>query len=144
MSDAPAGVRGIVVGHGNLAAGLVDAVRQIIGEQGDALVSVSNSGRSPESVLEELRAHAERGPAIIFTDLPSGSCAFAARRLGLESGTVPVVCGVNLPLLLDFATHRELPLADLLPRIMERGRTSIVGTPPRNPESHGDRAVSGG
>lgn len=142
MSEASA-VRGIVLAHGALAAGLVDAVKQITGDLGDALVPLTNSGRSPEAVVGDVRAAVGDGPAIIFTDLPGGSCAFAARRLGLEREGLAVICGVNLPLLLHFVTHRELPLEELVPRLLSRGRSGIVCSP-GSLESHGDRAVSGG
>lgn len=141
--NEPGGVRGVVVAHGALASGLVDAVRQITGELGDALVPLSNAGRSPDSMIAEVRSAVGEGPAIIFADLPSGSCAFAARRLGVEREGVAVVCGVNLPLLLDFVTHRELPLETLVPRLLQRGRGGITCAP-GSLESHDDRTVSRG
>jgi len=133
-------VRGVVVGHGGLAAGLIDAVRQIVGDPGDGLVALSNAGRAPETVLEDIRRTVEGSPAIVFVDLPSGSCAIAARRYTREATGVPVVCGVNLPMLLDFATHRDMPVEALVERLVERGRAAIVA--PASRESHGDPAVS--
>jgi mannose/fructose-specific phosphotransferase system component IIA len=35
------------------------------------------------------------------------------------------VCGVNLPILLDFVFNRHLPLDELVPRLVEKGKGSI-------------------
>src|SRR3954468_9399503 len=106
----PGAVRGIVLAHGTLAEGFVDAVRQITGPDADVLVAVSNRGLSPEALATELRSHIAAGPTILFTDLPSGSCGFAARRLCPEHPGLAVVSAINLPLLLEFIMHREEPL----------------------------------
>ncbi len=124
-------VRGILVGHGRLAEGLLDAVAAITGSH-EGVIPLDNAGLTPEA-LEERLAELTRGePAVIFVDLPSGSCAFAARRLRLRSPDVAVVCGANLPLLLDFVFHRDLPLD----RIVERLRNH-VGVSIEQP-THGD------
>jgi mannose/fructose-specific phosphotransferase system component IIA len=127
MSDA---VRGLVVGHGDMPAGLVDAVRQITGIGEEALIAVSNRGLSPDALSERIRAQLS-GSTIVFTDLQSGSCGIAARRTCAQALGVYVITGVNLPLLLDFVTHRELPLDQLLDRLVPHGRDGIqLITPP--------------
>jgi mannose/fructose-specific phosphotransferase system component IIA len=115
-------------------------VRQIVGDQADALVPVTNAGLSPEALCERIAAAAGEGPAVVFTDLQSGSCAQAARRLQHRNAAYTIISGVNLPALLDFVTHRELPLAELVPRLLERGRAGI-GCSPRNLEADADRPV---
>lgn len=133
-------VRGIVVCHGDLARALVDAVREIVGDDG-GLLALGTEAFSTEEV--ERRVEAALGDAdavIVFSDLPSGSCTFAARHLARQREGIGVVCGVNLPLLLDFVFHRELALPDLLERL--RGKTGIVIDP--LPSAHADRSVPGG
>jgi len=128
MSEAtPA--RGIVLGHGTLAEGLVDAVRRICDVGEDVLEPLSNRGLSPESLERAVEARLDGGPVVVFTDLPSGSCSFAARRLCAGRSDVVVVCGVNLPLLLEFVMHRHLPVEELVPRLLEKGRAGIVCAP---------------
>jgi mannose/fructose-specific phosphotransferase system component IIA len=110
-----------------MAEGIVDAVRQITGIEKTALLPLSNRGLSPDTLIEELRSRLVAGrPTIVFTDLQSGSCAVAARRLAAQLPGTAVISGANLPLLLEFAMNRATPLDELVDRLVERGRTSIV------------------
>ena len=133
------GVRGLVVAHASIAAGLVDGVRQIAGAGEDALAGISNEGCSPDTLRERLNQALGQGPAIVFTDLGSGSCAFAARRIALERPDTAVITGVNLPILLDFVFHRELPLPALVERLVEKGRAGVTGA--CREAAHADRPV---
>ncbi|HEX6941193.1 MAG TPA: hypothetical protein VF158_17485 [Longimicrobiales bacterium] len=121
--------RGIVLGHGALAEGLVDAARRICDIGEDVLVPLSNRGLSPERLEQEIEARLGAGPVVVFTDLPSGSCSFAARRLCTGRPDLAVIGGVNLPLLLDFVMHRDLPVPELARRLTEKGRAGIVCVP---------------
>jgi HPr kinase/phosphorylase len=76
--------------------------------------------------------------AILFTDLGSGSCGFVCRSIGRVEADVAVVTGVNLPMLLDFVFHRDLPSVELAFRVAEKGRTDARAFP-HEPE----RDVSG-
>ncbi len=144
MSESAGGLRGVVVCHGTLADGYVDAVRQITGIGEEALTALSNRGLSPESMTAALRGAVGDCPAIIFTDMIAGSCGFAARRLCQQMPGLAVISGVNLPMLLHFVMHREEPIDQLVPRILEKGRTAVCCAPAKyeGVESHGDRAVS--
>ncbi|MEX2526077.1 MAG: hypothetical protein WEA09_00445 [Gemmatimonadota bacterium] len=146
MSDgegepAPERVRGVVVSHGTLAAGLVDAVDRITGLEAGVLVPVSNHGRGPDELARLVMEAAGDGPAVIFADLHSGSCALAARFGCSSQGNAQVVCGVNLPMLLDFVFHRDLPLDELVPRLVKRGREAVRALPPS--QRHVDSSVPG-
>lgn len=99
-------LRGVVVSHAGLARALVDAVERITGRQ-DGLVAVSNDGCSRES-LEALVADAVgEMPAVVFVDLPSGSCLQASAHYLQTHENVAVVAGVNLAMLVDFLYHRD-------------------------------------
>jgi mannose/fructose-specific phosphotransferase system component IIA len=128
MSE-PVPVRAVLLGHGGMPEGLVDAVRHITGCEPDTIVPISNRGMSPESLAAAVRDVVGDGPAIVFTDLQSGSCGFVARRLCQSCTGVAVVCAVNLPLLVDFAMNRTLPLDELVPRLLQRGRDAITAVP---------------
>ncbi|HZD04340.1 MAG TPA: hypothetical protein VE173_05470 [Longimicrobiales bacterium] len=124
MSDRPA-VRGILFAHGRMAEGMVDAVRQISGAGEDALVALSNDGRAPRESLEAIERIAAGAPVIVFTDLLAGSCATAACLSGREHPERAVICGVNLPMLLDFVFHREMAVADLVERLLSKGQQGM-------------------
>jgi mannose/fructose-specific phosphotransferase system component IIA len=136
-------VRGLIVAHSSLAEGLVAAVRQIAGADEDALLPLTNEGKGPEGLQQALAGAVGDAPVILFTDLGSGSCAFAARRFALQRPNTAVVCGANLPVLLDFVFHRQMPLPDLVQRLVDKGRSGITGSCTEGTE-HADRAVSGG
>lgn len=118
-------VRAVLLGHGSMPAGMVDAVRHITGAEADALVPVSNKGMSPDALATEVARVIGDGPGIVFTDLPSGSCGFVARRLAMTAPGVIVISGVNLPLLIDFVMNRALSVEELVPRLLSRGRAAI-------------------
>jgi mannose/fructose-specific phosphotransferase system component IIA len=122
-------VQGVVLAHGGMAKGLVDAVARISGVGEEALLAISNDGKSPETLHSEVLDLLGKGPVIIFTDLPSGSCAVTASICCRDGAEETVVFGVNLPILLDFVFHRDLPLEELVPRLLEKGRESIQSAP---------------
>ena len=134
-------VRGLVVSHASLAEGLVQSVRQIAGVDDGVLRPVSNEGCGPEALQKAVSDQTGDGPVIVFTDMPSGSCAFAARRLTVDRPDTAVVCGVNLPMLLDFVFHRDLPLPELVDRLVNKGKAAITGSC-REMAAHADRAAS--
>ncbi len=140
MSEHPP-ARGILVAHGAMAEGLVDAVRRIAGTDHEALVALSNEGLAPDALAREIEALLGDAPGVVFTDMQSGSCAMAARLTCRDSQERVIVCGVNLPMLLDFVFHREMPLAELIPRVLDRGRGGIQSIP--KPTAHADTALSG-
>ena len=130
MSEASQ-VQGILLTHGGMAEGLVDAVERITGPLPGVLTPLSNEGCSPDALRQQLDEAAGDQPAVIFTDLQSGSCAVAARIACGGAGPRGVVFGVNLPMLLDFVFHRDLPLEELVPRLVDRGREGVQGLTPQ-------------
>ncbi|MEP6692746.1 MAG: hypothetical protein ABJD07_16425 [Gemmatimonadaceae bacterium] len=115
----------IVVGHADVARGLISAVAAITGRD-DVFVAVSNAGLGPAEIQRKLiEAVAETGARVIFTDLPMGSCSTAALRLSRERPDVLIVTGVNLPMLLYAATHDTDDPATLAEAALERARQAI-------------------
>lgn len=118
-------LRGVVTGHGDLAAGLVRAVEEISGVRG-ALVPVSNADCDPGELERRLADAMGDGPGVVFVDMPSGSCLFAALHDLRGWHDVRVVTGVNLAMLLDFVFHRELPVEAAVARAVETGARAII------------------
>ena len=122
-------VRGILLSHGKLAEGMVDAVHKIVDLDDDALVAMSNEGHNPQGLAEQVDAVLGSSRAIIFTDLCTGSCAHTAQITCRDRGKRVVVFGMNLPMLLEFVFHRTLSLEDLIPRLLEKGKGSVKSAP---------------
>lgn len=131
MSDSRqnGGLLGVIVSHAAVAQALVAAVAGITGIEG-ALVPVSNEGCGAEALAERLRQAVGKGPAVLFVDLPGGSCLTSSARYAKQHADVAVVTGVNLAMLLDFVFHRDVPPADAARRAVEAGGKAIRVTPP--------------
>jgi mannose/fructose-specific phosphotransferase system component IIA len=118
-------LRGVIVAHGEMATGLVNAVSRITGLEEGVLHPVSNEGRSPDQLQEAILSRLGDGAAVVFTDLAAGSCTLAARLSCRDRRRVAVVTGVNLPMLLEFVFHREMTFDELLPRLEDKARAGI-------------------
>ncbi len=120
-----AALRGVVAAHGDVALGLVRAVEEISGVRG-ALVPVSNADCDRGQLERRIEEAMGPGPGVVFVDMPSGSCLFAALHDLPHWTDVRVVTGVNLAMLLDFVFHRELPVDAAVARAVETGARSIL------------------
>jgi len=117
--------RAIVAGHGEFATGLISAVEQITG-RGDKFMPVAVSGLGAEDIERVLRERMlASGIRVVFTDLQAGSCTMAARRVLRGMSDAIVVCGTNLPLLLDFAFSENASPVEAARHAAERGRAAI-------------------
>jgi mannose/fructose-specific phosphotransferase system component IIA len=117
-------LHGVIVSHAAVAQALLAAVAAITGVS-DALVPVSNDGCDTGALTERLTRAIDGGPAVLFVDLPGGSCLTSSVRLARGRTDVAVVTGVNLAMLLDFVFHRDLPPADAARRAAEAGSRAI-------------------
>jgi mannose/fructose-specific phosphotransferase system component IIA len=116
---------GIVLAHADVAAAFVAAVQAIAGSD-HGLEPVSNSGCDRAALSARLDTAIAGRAALIFADMPGGSCAFSAAAYARGHGRVRVVTGVNLAMLLDFAFHRGQPLDEAAVRAMDTGRSSVT------------------
>jgi mannose/fructose-specific phosphotransferase system component IIA len=66
------------------------------------------------------------GPALVFIDMPSGSCHFAAMRRIQSLHDVRVVTGVNLAMLLEFVFHRDGDVDEIAAHIADVGARAVV------------------
>jgi mannose/fructose-specific phosphotransferase system component IIA len=109
-----------------MAEGLVSAAKKIAGAPAEALIALSNDGKSPVELRAELDSLAGNNRAVVFVDLQSGSCGMAALSCCKDSVRRVVICGVNLPMILDFVFHSEEPLPDIVVRAVEKGQAAIA------------------
>lgn len=126
MSDDTATApRAVVAGHATFATGLVSAVDAITG-RGDALIALEVTGLCSDEIHNLMRdTMVQTGTRVIFTDLQAGSCTMAARRVLREAGDVVLVCGTNLPMLLDFVLSAEADPVVAATHAVERGRAAV-------------------
>lgn len=112
---------GVIVAHADVARALARAVEDISGV-GDALLPLSNRDCAPEELERRVADSVGSGPAVVFVDLGSGSCAHASRRVARRLGNAAVITGVSMPMLLDFVFHRRMELPELARRLEEKAR----------------------
>ena len=117
-------LRGVIVSHSAVAQALRVAVAAITGLD-DALVPVSNDGCDSGALTTRLAEAIAGRPAVLFVDLPGGSCLTTSIRLARGKTDVAVVTGVNLAMLLDFVFHCDLSPADAARRAAEAGGKAI-------------------
>lgn len=121
-------VRGIIVGHGDFAETMLKTAEQIVGKQ--RLVEVvTNQGLSCTSlsdILNQTIKKDKKNEAIIFVDLPGGSCTISCFSLLKNNGNLNIVCGINLPMLIEFFMLREKHTAQqLVPILVKKGKENI-------------------
>ena len=117
-------LRGVIVSHAAIAQALVSAVAVITGIDG-ALVPISNEGCDNDALGERLRQAVGQAPAVLFVDLPGGSCLTNSVRYAKQHADIAVVTGVNLAMLLDFVFHRDVSPAEAARRAGDAGAKAI-------------------
>ncbi len=126
-------VTGILVTHGRLATALIETAKVIFGEFSHCH-GVTNEGKSPQALKQEidsLVAAAAGERCVVFVDFFGGSCCHACMQLKVERDDVPIITGVNLPMLLAFLNKRESVSFEQLPaEILGRGHSSIQSVDP--------------
>jgi mannose/fructose-specific phosphotransferase system component IIA len=121
-------LRGVVVSHGEVAQALVEAVARITGQQ-DGLVAVSNRGCDRAALDRRVAEAVGDVPAVVFVDLPSGSCLLASAQYLHTHDNVACVAGVNLAMLVDFMYHRDATPAEAAERALATGGRAIKVIP---------------
>ncbi len=122
-------VGAIVVTHCGLGQELIKATEFIVGKL-DALVAVSiDPGRKVEELRGQIQAalgQVDRGEGVlILTDMFGGTPSNISLSF-LEAGKVEIITGVNLPMLIRFATERDgKNLAEVSESVKAYGRRSI-------------------
>jgi PTS system mannose-specific IIA component len=122
----------LVVAHGEMAAGLLDAARMIVGEQ-EALLALSlQEMEGVEGLMdkvEEAISQVDGGEGVlVMVDLPGASPFNASARIAMQREGIEVVTGVNLPMLAELLVLREGNSLEELVDIAKEAGTSGIRT----------------
>ena len=119
----------VIVSHGPLAEGLKGAAEMIVGPQERCRAL----GMDPAADLDRLRGEIEAAvaevagaeEALVLVDMMGGSPSNASAYLAV--GGTPVICGVNLPMLLEVLVMRESSTASALVEVaLQTGKESVL------------------
>ena len=120
----------VVVTHANLGASLIETVDFILGEKQEKIVSISiDIQQNPEHLRKKIKqgiakVRCDNG-VIVLTDMFGGTPSNLSYSF-LEEGSVEVISGVNLPILLKAVTARQkMDMEKLATTLVEHGKRSI-------------------
>ena len=121
-------VAGVIVTHGHLAGELLAAAEMIIGPISHiAAVSIGwhdDVDAAREEVQRAITRVSQGAGVLLLTDMFGGTPTNIASMF-LEEGSVEVVTGVNLPMVIKLASFStEEPLAEVARKICEQGKRS--------------------
>jgi PTS system mannose-specific IIA component len=101
----------VLVSHGLMAEGMLDAARMIVGEQERLLAVALRETDGIESLTERVAAAVEQADAgdgvLILVDVFGASPFNASARVAMQRAHVEVLTGMSLPMLLELAVQRE-------------------------------------
>ncbi|EPC49959.1 PTS sugar transporter subunit IIA [Lacticaseibacillus paracasei] len=128
-------IKYMFVTHGELAKGMMDAVRLIMGEDQEIYIdsishktSIHNFGKKVANTIVELD---EGDGVIVLTDLalasPYNQASLAYKRIG-NTVKYKVIAGTNLPMMLEAVSQRlqgNNDIEDVTQRILMQGRDGV-------------------
>jgi PTS system mannose-specific IIA component len=141
MSTEVKRIAGVIVTHGHLAGELLAAAEMIVGPISHiAAVSIGwhdDVDAAREEVQRAISRVNQQKGVLLLTDMFGGTPTNIVSMF-LEEGSVEVITGVNLPMVIKLATATtEDSLADIAPKICDQGRqgiylaSALLATPPK-------------
>lgn len=125
-------VGGVLVSHGQLANELLAAAETVIGDLSH-IVAVSigwhdDVDAAKDEIARAIKNVSQGVGVLLMTDMFGGTPTNISAMF-LEDGKVEIVTGVNLPMVIKFATQsEETALSDLAREVEEQGKQSIYRT----------------
>lgn len=125
-------VGGVLVSHGQLATELLAAAETVIGDVSH-IVAVSigwhdDVDAAKDEIARAIKNVSQGVGVLLMTDMFGGTPTNISAMF-LEAGKVEIVTGVNLPMVIKFATQsEEMALTDLAKEVEEQGKQSIYRT----------------
>lgn len=93
----------IITGHGKFASGLKTSLDLIVGDYEFVKTVDFTEEKSPERLKEEISLYIKESDkkVYIFTDLVGGTPFKVSHELTLDYSNIEVLCGTNLPMLVE-------------------------------------------
>jgi PTS system mannose-specific IIA component len=122
----------VLVSHGGMAKGMLEAIEMITGLTDQMAAFGLYEGESPDglmdSIKEQLPVLDDGSGIIFFVDMFGASPFNACARIFLEDQKkYALICGMNLPMLLELALQREGQSVDELAQMaITNGKDSVT------------------
>jgi PTS system mannose-specific IIA component len=122
-------IGGIIVSHGKLAEELLNALTIILGEtvniEAISIGWYDDVEASKKKINESLKKVDQKNGVLIFTDMFGGTPSNLSFSF-LKDGQVEIITGVNLPMLIKFASlQRSNSLQEVAKKVVEQGQKNI-------------------
>jgi len=119
----------VLVTHGRLALEFIDALEHIVGPQSNIAAVCIGPDDDPKErrkeIIDRVKAADEGEGVVLLTDMFGGTPSNLAMSV-LDQGRVEVIAGLNLPMLIKFASIRgEATLQTAVAQAQEAGRKYI-------------------
>jgi PTS system mannose-specific IIA component len=120
-------VPALLVMHADLAQALLRAAEQVYGPI-EGVTVLSNENLSREAlearIADEVGGWVSGG--LVLTDFWGGSCHICGAAATRGKGSVVILTGINLPLIIDYLHNRDqYPVDELAERLQQKGQASI-------------------
>lgn len=119
----------VILSHGGLAVGLVDTAKMLFGDPENVAAFSLEAGDDIDEYRKTFAKTFESFPegSIILADLYGGTPCNQALLYAQESGKAfKLVCGVNLPMLLNVVISREADKDGLVQAALDNGKVGIT------------------
>jgi len=117
-----------IISHGDLSDELYNVTQNLIPLKVPVL-TYSNKKIELEEIVRDIEKEIKKitpSHVLIFIDLMGGSCWHAAMRLKKNQANISIITGVNVPVLVSFATNfHRLDWTDLIEKIETDGKKAI-------------------
>jgi PTS system mannose-specific IIA component len=125
-------IGGVVVSHGQLATELLSAAETVVGPV-EHILAVSIGWHDDVDMardeIERAIKQVDQGRGVVVLTDMFGGTPTNISAMFLKEGEVEIVTGVNLPMIIKFATtDRGAALNDLARELEEQGKQSIYRT----------------
>lgn len=125
-------VGGVIVSHGRLANELLAAAETVIGDLDNiAAVSIGwhDDVEAAKAEIERAIKSVSQGSGVLLMTDMFGGTPTNISAMFLAEGAVEIVTGVNLPMVVRFATHPDSAgLSEVAKEVEEQGKQSIYRT----------------